>query len=445
MAIDYANLFSTLGKLGKCHHDAQAFAAGTLLTDLTAAQVALGVHYDALAALSQQIASGQAGAMQVAPALRQAAGAVLCAYVNADVPLPDPNSVPLALAELIRQMVADGESVPQCAVTATAAAASGNAGNGVCVLTALRGDGLRHANLFAEVGDLTCTGDAQSGGGTAGQEPFRYAGDPAASDPLGWDWPKGSGASANLQTVDSQQSNLGNLLTNSDFEAFTTANVPDNWVIATGAAGTDVFSEGSIVYRGSKALRLAGGATLTALTQAFNATAGTPAVLRPQTSYGFAVRLKVDVVPAAGVLSVQLTNDAQGVANSVAVSLPGLSTSYAATTGVFRMPKVIPATGLKLQLKLTTALSAGSNLYADSLALAYLTPLYAAGPAAAVFAGSTPFVAGDRFVLTMTNDRAGTTYATTWQSVFQRWFNMTQLNLVLPASGSPTRADSLLA
>lgn len=454
MTISFGTLFATLGKLGKTHHDAQAFASGALSTDMLAALSAVGTNYPAVAALSQALVPGQQSVMQVAPSLRQAAAAVLNATVNADVPQSNANDTTLSLLELIRQMLVATESVADCALGATAAAASGNTGTGVVLLTTLRGDGLKHQNLFAEVGDLTCTGDSQSGGSTAGQEPFQFRGDPAESDPLAWDWPLGSGATATLAATDATQSNsAGNLLVNSDFETFTVANTPDNWVIATGAAGSQIFSEASVVYRGAKSLRLTGdSSTLTALTQAFNVTtAGTAAALRPQTSYGFNLFCRVDVVPAAGVLAVQLVdgsgtvvNDAQAVANTVTQSVPALTTSWVSFKGVIRTPKVIPASGLKLRLKLTTALSTGTNLYVDSLALAFLTPLYAGGPAVAVYSGAVPFVAGDRFILTMTNNRAGTTYATTWNSVFDRWFAMKQLNLVLPVSGSPTQADSLL-
>jgi hypothetical protein len=79
---------------------------------------------------------------------------------------------------------------------------------------------------------------------------------------------------------------------------------------------------------------------------------------------------------------------------------------------------------------------------------------------AAIFSGQTtaPFIAntsasappgtpgnGDGFILTATNNYGGASNLSTWQQLFERLFGMRALGLVLPSSGGPTIADSLIS
>lgn len=454
-------VFKRLGVLLKLLADINVYQLTTFPTDLTN----ILAQYENIAGVNSQPAIA-APLSQTADSSRQAAGgfaaqiqtcaqATVNQMVYEDNPQASRSDLKSSLVELIRQMKASSDTVKAATVTATSAAIAGytNTGNGALVLSTKRGDGLVQENLIAEVGRLTCTSDSQTGGSTASQESFTYKGSVAQTDLFHWEWPLGSGATQTVQTIDPKLSNNGNnLLNNSGFETFTVANTPDNWVIAVGTAGTNVFSEASVVYTGSKALRIAGSATNVALTQTFNVTSGgTAGKLVADTQYAVAIWLKVDVAPAAGVLTVELIdgsntviNDDQGVANAFTISCPALTTSYAAFSGVFRLPKLVPTT-VKIRLRLSTALSAGTNLYLDNLGLGKTTALYAGGPELAIFAGSTNWLLNDRFSVTATNNRGGASNLKSFQVGFDRLFNMRGLGLLLPSTGSPTIADSLIA
>ena len=119
-----------------------------------------------------------------------------------------------------------------------------------------------------------------------------------------------------------------------------------------------------------------------------NASTGTAGTVQPLTSYAVNLALKVDVVPAAGVLTIDLIDgnsnviqDAQGNNNSFAVTLSGATTSWVFHSGVFRMPRALPA-AMFLRIRLSTGLSSGSNLFIDHLAMGALTRLYNGGPGA---------------------------------------------------------------
>jgi hypothetical protein len=139
-------------------------------------------------------------------------------------------------------------------------------------------------------------------------------------------------------------------------------------------------------------------------------------------------------------------NDDQSAPNGVTVDLTTLTTGYVAHGGVLITPKVLPST-VKFQLEASNGadLVSAEAVYVDSLAMAETTFLYAGGPALAMFAGSTPFITGDSFAVTTTNDQNSASYGATWQRVMDRWFGMRQLGLLLPTAGSHLIDDSLIA
>jgi hypothetical protein len=303
-------------------------------------------------------------------------------------------------------------------------------------------------SLFAEVGSLTCTGDAQAGTATAGSEPFQYRGDPAPASVDRETWPGASGATAGTTTVNAAVT-APNLLTNSTFDTFTVANTPDSWDLGAGTTpGTNVFSEASIVYAGSKSLKFLGtGATRPIIRQ-------TLTTLRPNRVYAvnFWVRASGTLTTAAN-LKVRLVDgsnavitDDQAAENGVTVDLTTLTTSYVAKSGVLITPKVLPAV-VKVQLEASNGadLVTSEAVYADALAMAEVAPfLYPGGPGLAVFAGSVPFMSGDSWDVTTTNNQNGQTYGATWQRVFDRFFGMRGLGLLLPTAGTTLLNDSLI-
>lgn len=454
MAINLTTLFSRIGAIGHLLYLADTYGGttfeGALVADIIPA-FDVTSWSDVIGRLSALIEPAQEDAIRIIPTAQAIAVTVLNKMVNDDVRQASEASVSLSLAEVIKQMTSQAKTVAKCTVSASAAAVSGNSGAGVVVISAQRGDALEQQNLFAETATLTCTGDSQSGVATAGTEPFAFAGDQAVTNVFDEAWPSGSGASLALAACDSQLDAATNLLTNSDFETFSSANIPDRWSIITGTAGTDLASDATTFYRGSKGLKFIGGATNTAIAQKFNdATAGTALNLKPYTQYAINLWVKADVVPAAGILRVSLVdganaiiNDAAAVANSFTVTLSGITTTFASKIGTFRTPRVLPST-MKLRLDLSTAMSVGSNLFIDELAMAEMTPLYQGGPQIAIFAGAVPFVVNDAFTLTMANNRNGASYGATFQTLFDRFFGTRQLGLILPYSASPSFADTLI-
>lgn len=452
-------LFRRLGKIGKQIKDINVWQLGiypTTFTEIVNQYENIAGPVTSLPELSAPFVSqrdaGRLAAATITTAGQTLAIATLNRMVNDDNPQANASLVSLSMSELIRQMKVSADTVKVCAITISFATVPGytNTGNGTVNTSTKRGDGLVNENSFAETGSLVCTNDAQIGA-TAGYEVFQFSGDAGQSSPFHYLWPLGAGSGVSLNSIDATKDNTsGNLLKNSGFEVFTVANTPDNWSIVVGVAGTDIFSEASIKYSGTKALRFAGGATLTSIKQQFNvASNGTPGKLGSQSQYSVAVWLKVDVVPAAGALTIELIdganaviNDDQGVANSFTVALTGITTTFTAYKGVFRMPKVLPAAQY-IRMRLSTALSAGSNLYIDHLGMGLTTRLYIGGPSLAVHSGSTNWIQGDKFDVPVTNDRGGASNLATFQTLFDRLFGMRAMDMLLPSAGSPTIADSL--
>lgn len=354
-----------------------------------------------------------------------------------------------AMAELIAQMKSAAASVNASVPGSSVTAASGNTSNASVMVSTIGPDGKDLQYLFAETLELIVTGDEQSGEATGHQEPYTLKGEVPVDDPLAFDWPKGSGADGSGNLIDANVDNGQNLLTNSDFEKFTTANQPDNWTLVTTTPGTTLFSAGSSdAFRYSNALKITGtgGAELTHLYQQFNVSTGTLGKLKPLTVYAlnFWIKATAAGVPAAGVLRVAFTdgsnavfNDAAGTANSTSITLSGITTSFVKRTAFFRTPAVLPTTQ-RLELKITTAIESGKSIVIDGLAVAEPQPAYVGGPYVAAFAGSIKAIKLDKWSLAMTN-----TYGA-FQKWFERAFGMRQLGMTLPFSGAPTISDGLV-
>lgn len=454
MAINFTSLFTKLGRLGKLILASDQFGAAVPTT--------LTQFFSNFTGTEQQrpyVASalGQAQALPYAPADDLAAFNLASLGANTllrEVQIDNPaaaGTLPAALGELVRQMVAHSESVKRSVCTASVTPQSGNAGTGVVFTTVTRGDGSPIELCVAETARLACTADSYSGTAVAGAEPFTFTGSPASSSPFAYDWPAGSGAAATLVAIDAGTGPTAtrNVLANGGFELFTTANVPDNWAIDAGTAGTQILQSTTTVYAGASALQFVGGAaTAAAISQTFSTV-----IPLPLSAYGANLWVRVDTVPAGGILTIDLydptaaavVNDAAGSPNTFSLTLSTLTANtWTNLHGVFRLPKVIP-TGLKVRVRLSTALSGGSNLFLDHLAMALPTVPYPGGPGVWVFGGAVPFAAGDAYSVAVANDRAGASYAATFQALFERLFAMSGYGLQLPSTtGSATQPDTLI-
>lgn len=460
MAIDFAHLFTSLGKIGKfvlainTQQDLWDDKIGEIATSQDS-QIARDAISDLLTA--ETLSSGRDGVSQVFSKLKAAAENLVIEYVKADQP-SKATSLAASIEELRRQMVVSSETVKTAAVASTATALTTNSGNGAIVTTTKRGDGKVQELIVAETGFLQCTSDSQTGNATEGEETFTFAGEGDDGNRGRQDWPTGSGASATVTGINpSKDNDGGNILTNSDMETWTGSPLAlSNWVIAgAGVFGTDIARTTTIYNApsgGTYGLSFVGdGATLSGIKQKFNDSAtGTAGALLPSRSYAVNFWGKVDSAPAAGILTVSLVdgtgsviNDDAGVANSQTFDMTAWTTSFVAKNVVFRTPKLIPTTAY-IQVKVTTALTTGRTAYVDQLAMGLTTALYSGGPSVAIFPGSTHWVAGDGWTLAQTNDRAASTYLASFNALFDRLFDMRSNEQLLPTSGSPTRADTLI-
>lgn len=445
-------LFTRLGLLFKVLRVNHVNAGGNLLTNLNAAIAALTTEYEIAAPLSQSIEGALSAQSAIGQTIRSVAQAMLCKQVNATTPLASNTSISLAITELIRLMVEDTKTVATCTTTATATADAGIIGTGGAVASVLNTDGSSRQNIFVETGELICTASSKLGTATAGSEPFSWSGDYAVSNSLAYNWPGYSGSSSGLFTVDDELSNGLNLLTNSSFETFTVADTPDNWTLQTGAAGTAFLEETTDVLRtGYSGLEIVGnGSTVPALYQSFNSSTGSSSVLRPNTLYGLSLWLKRGVTTGTVNLRVDLADssdtvltDDAGIGNRLTIAAGSLTTSFVQYKTTFVTPAVMPDE-YKLRISFASAPANTSNTYIDALALAPMTELYAQGPSISLFRGPADFELNDKFAVVMTNDRASSTYGGTWQTAFDRFFDMKAMGLQLPYSGSPNIADTLI-
>jgi hypothetical protein len=392
--------------------------------------------------------------------LNSLAQATIIKMVDDDAPLQS-KTLANALAVLIAQMADNDDSVNDSAPTIGPVTAVGSPNGTPAIVVSVKDPkGQLRQYVFPETLTFKCISDSQQGA-TLGQEAMLVTGKAPVSDPYSYLWPGGSGVQQALTAVDgsvSHSSGGGNRLQNSDFKTLTTPNYPDNWVILTGNAGTDILDGSAAPYTANGgALRILGnGSTLSAVYQPFGTTpstsagaGGTAAELAPNTLYAVSFWSKVSAVPAAGVLRCALTdgsntvvNDDAGTANSFSVDLTAETTSYANHTGVFITPAVLPP-ALRLQLGLTTALEDGTSVYVGRLALTPMTELYRGGPWASVFSGATKLING------LAPDAWTVAVTMAWglfQQYFERFFGMRQLGLQLPyaTGGAETVADSLI-
>lgn len=362
-----------------------------------------------------------------------------------------------SLLELIRQMTAQVQSVATLTVTGTPGTFTGT-GTGVVVFSSKRAlDGKVMEYSLTENVKVVCTADSYTGGATLNNESLRITGVGAQPNPFAFDWPLGSDASIDVQAIDGGSDNSsGNLLTNSDFDSWT-GNVPDNWVLQAGTAGTDVIEETALTYDTSsnKSLKLVGDGTASNfwLRQLFGDTTGTLGTLDPDTQYACNLWARGDgSVIASGVLRVSLCDsgggvikDNNGVDNSFDVDLTDLSTPWIPVNGSFRTPHIMPSS-YYLDLRLTTAFESGKWAYLDRLAFGLMTQHYTGGPSYASFSGNVPFVVNDYATVDVESEFSSGGTRDAWGILLYRLFpEIATYELLIPSSGSPTIDNSWIA
>ena len=363
--------------------------------------------------------------------------------VYEDRPDISQNQLNTCLVELIRQMKANSQSVFKSVVTLSIQAGlNTNQGNGTIVASTLGGDGLTLENLFQETLWITCT----SSGTNPGNEPFSVRGNVSENNALASDWPLGSGASGTIRAIDASKNfAAGTIIGNGDFEQWT-VNTPAVWTISPPSAASLITKGTNQPFSGSSYIVIAGdGTTQVLLLQ--------PVKVLADTTYAVNFWAKVDVTPAAGQLSFHFKDgigqdilDDQGnnplVTANLTTMTPLVWTNF---NGVLRTSANLPPSGVNLCMQLRVPMSSGSNLMVDRAGVGMAAPAYPGGPEVAVFSGPIPFLTGDGWRLVTTNARGGSGSVKTFQTLFDRLFNMRSLGLLLPSSGSPTISDGLIS
>lgn len=544
MAIAYTDLFTRLGLIFGAQEVLNT-ARGTtfppqiqaILDEFDSEPIAIAQAVDGVAGIAATFASGGNAAQA---ALRDAAGRVLIAMVNDDVPLLSLDTES-ALVELLSQMADDSQSVDASAVGLTVTPGGDNDGDGVVVASVKRPDGRPCELVYAETVTLRVTSDT-----IPATAIFLATGEPAVADMLSASWPGGSGISRSITAVTAANSLLGN----GDFDdEDDVANAPDEWIVSVGTIGTTIkmtdYEVQEIAITGSPsagtyiinwtnpasvaqstapiaynatgsdvqaALRLLTGlanitvsttgtapnythtitftgvaGNLSEVTVTNNTTGGTftpgtttagsasayigravefdsngsqtttinrQVALSPLRQYAVNLWMLADVVPAAGVITIDLVDgiggnviaDESGTNNSFTVDCTALDTSFEARNGVFRTPRDMPSTAY-LRIRISTAVSSGTSIFLDHCALTEMTELYPGGPWVAAFSGAAAWrkgdgqVAADEYEIAFTNDRAGK-----FHDYFQRNFDLLSKRLLIPSNsgGSETIDDALI-
>lgn len=323
--------------------------------------------------------------------------------------------------------------------------APANVGNGVLLASLTDTDGLPLDYCLTETVNAVCTNDGYTGGGaTAGSEPFTLTGMVPASSIYAFNYPAGSGANAQITTLNPALTS-GTILTDGNFEIWSGGTpVLTNWAYPVGVAGTTV-KQATSPFTGTYNLQIVGdGAELTKVRQAV--------VLQPNTVYAVNCWAKTDGSVAAGVLQLRLVSAASlgasastvinnqfGTANAISKTVSTLTSSYTNINGFFQTPAVLPATTY-FEFFVSTAITNTEVLNLDSVGIQAATQLYAGGPWTTTFAGSTPFAIDDSFSIAVANNATIASFCLQ----LARYFGLPTLGLKIPSAVSPTINDNLI-
>ena len=354
-----------------------------------------------------------------------------------------------ALLYLIRDMDAAVASVNlNTSSVGSPALGAGNTGTGKLVVS-VKPTNLPTPNVATmsnvrnEKLEVRCIQDAQGQAILRGAETFEIRG-LAAYDNLDRRFPAGSGVRQSISCVSAsiEAGGVGqNMLRNTDFENFTTANVADYWTTVTGTAGTHFGQETTTFLRGASAFKMIGdGTVLAEVRQQLGSTAGTPAQIQAGRLYCLAVWIRHSTGSGAGNVRIQLENAAgTAISGTTIDTTSAVGTSFTHKTIVFRAPNVLPST-VYVSIEQSTALAAAGVMYIDELCLVEMVQIAPGGCAITMFAGATDWVIDDRISVKTDNDGLGL-----FVVYFDIAFNMYEKGLFLPQAASETINDNLIS
>jgi len=390
--------------------------------------------------------------------IKSAAERALIEMVDADTKLPA-KTVPDAMRELAFQMNRDGQKVAVTDFTVGATSYNAaNTGNAVVVVSLEAPKIIKDNVVFAskvasqpyvraETLTFSCAQDTKTAGVASGSERWQVTGDRSFPN-LDRRWRAGSGTAMMMTATCGDQDGGGsagvNLLTNSDFEVFE-SNVPINWSLATGTAGTHIQSS-TTSQRGASSLKIIGdGSNLTRLTQRLNSGTGTYGKLKGDTLYLISCWVRADggAAPLAGVLRVSFRDGTDTVLSGMTfnVDLTLLSTSFVRYGLAVVSPVNIPDEAYMV-VELTTAITSTQAVLIDELTVCEMARLAPGGPGVAIVAGSTDSRRGDLATVAISNNAIGE-----MNLELDRMFGLYESGIFLP-SGTGTNitvADSLIS
>lgn len=433
MAVNFTTLFTRLGGIfggGEEQHALPGIANNVQTTLATRLETIKGDYTDLdKDMITNLLDSEQLQTDAITATMTQfiqAAQKTLIDMMDEDSPLPS-KTVNAALVRLRDQMIAGSETVNGANNGYTLEeTGSSNTGNGTLAFAnsdpLWTGGAVGNDNQqYVQPEDIrfSCSADAQVTG-TGGRETFTLRGERNISNVNNPNWPDGSGQGNSLRVTDpsedAQKAVGRNILTNSDFEDFT-SDVPDSWTIITGTAGVDIFEEtgASNNYRGSSSLRFLGdvGGTLHNIEQNLPAS-----VIKPKTKYGIAYQVISDTGASAGRLRVSVKDSSNNVISQTGYT--AAVASPATTFGTYEYTEFNTgealADGLKIVVEATTAVPNTQNFYIDDLCMFEFTQFGGAhGWYVNIIAGSDNFVIDDFFRTRQAFDNA---------AKFQLWFNL---------------------
>ena len=368
----------------------------------------------------------------------------------------DGKNVPLALAELIRQMVSQSKTIERSTQSIGSTSAVDGTGNGTMVMTDLAPIRETSSTLTPyfqtikkELIRATCIADSTDRRIAPMNEEFLVQGQRA--EPRGsHEWPKGSGINhvcrVTSPKIDNGQRPGDNVLANSDFEEWT-SNVPDAWTLVTGSAGTHIVKDSTYEATGTNCLRLDNdGSTLTTIKQTIDDPSGTLGKIYPDRPYVISASVRKVGTVSAGVLAITIKDSGGTILNngsalhecSLSVAHGDFTTSHVRKSNICFMPLNI-GSGAYVEIKTTTAFTNNSDIIIDDLVITELHRPLAGGVAFALLPGATNFVYNDQMTVAVSNNYGGE-----FATEFDRYFNTEALGVALPDSGSANIADSLI-
>ena len=470
--IDIPKLFARLGRLAgilksTAAHQQTAIVAG--VSDLVGAYADLP---SPVAALTRAVRVPASGAGQILANLNlealvvDAARRTLLETMEADQP-NESWDIPKAVAEVIRQMKAAAQTVPDCAVAYSVSSSpllanpgEPNAGEGAILVGLREPSYVKCDNVFAEQLRVSVA-TAE----TANEETWVVRGAVPATGLWSYDWPRGSGAVASLTTADpAGEPGTGQnqtILTDGSFEEWDDSTTPTHWTdtncARSSAAGT-VYNE----FPGETRYSVSLVGTIGSLGVASFYQVLDPDLIKASTAYGISFRCRLSAAAnfsafTAATIRAQLEDanagtvitDFGGSNLRVEQVFSAHSEAWVHVSGVWITPRRLPAAvRLKISTESLTFTASGGFTtlgYVDHVALFPLSYPYPGGPALGIVAGARPWQVGDSLEVTITNDRAGAYAGYTWQAVFDRFFGDRANGLYLPTGTPATLGDHLIA